>query len=774
MQLTFAPLTLLLACATSVVLRAEAPIPHNSTEDQSRWEALLIQPKYRTWAAFQYVQEQPGLPRALIIGDSISISYTLRVQEALRGKVNVWRIPVNGGSTEDGLANLASWLAWRDHWDVIQFNFGLHDITRRREGSTNPDQPDVTGTTRVPLKQYERNLRKLARKLKATGAEVIWAATTPVPENSRGRVPGDEVAYNEVAAKVMAEEGVRVNDLHAFISPHLETNPKLQETVTTDGLDHHDVHFTDPGDDLLAPQVAEGILQALEKRGVNASANTKRSLTLRSHGAVGDGKTDDREAIEKALRQAQGVQINGEGLTYAVRGNIEVEGDAHFTDATLIQTMDPPDTRAFLVSANGSGAITVEPPDALTSTVLGLPYMLASAVGTYAEDPVPTARDLERLMPGIALRTLTIHGTEGKPAAVKLERVNINRGHHPQSGGRNDASGLRIEYGSPVAVSDANITGDGKGKGLEIVNCADVRLERVRIHDMNWAPYDGDNILDRLTAIQVKDDFRWNNFPIYEYRDSMKRFVRVRIQEQLVGLWISLSQNVEVADCTVEALQVNIGGELFPLQADGMTLNRISGIKVRNSRLVKVWEGIDFTGGGGDNFTFEDCVAEDCLSWGFKLAHPKQNGRLIRCRADRSGLGGFVVGAKSENITLTDCLAMESGAPGYLVSSKGEQLSDVVGIIVEGMDDLTTPKDITIQGCAAINEEHPGAMAYGILCQAPLEGRNIVLKDSRASGAKIANIRGFGAGNDTTGLPALNHGIRTASASGAHTAVETR
>ena len=39
----------------------------------------------------------PNLPNVLLIGDSISIGYTLPVRVALMGEANVFRIPENGG-----------------------------------------------------------------------------------------------------------------------------------------------------------------------------------------------------------------------------------------------------------------------------------------------------------------------------------------------------------------------------------------------------------------------------------------------------------------------------------------------------------------------------------------------------------------------------------------------------------------------------------------------------------------------------------------------------
>ena len=310
-------------------------------------------------------------------------------------------------------------------------------------------------------------------------------------------------------------------------------------------------------------------------------------LTLRSLGAVGDGKTDDRSAIEAALNGAKGAPVDGEGLTYAVWGNIEVTTGIDFRNATLVQTMEPPKTASYIPSVRGGGTLTVDPPDAFRKTVKELPYLRADGVGTYDVDPVLGPEDLAAVMPGIALRTLSIRGSDDNHVPVRLENIKIDRGRHPSSGGRSDSFGLSIERASPVEAIDIEITGDGKGKGLSIHKCNNVRLARLNIHDMNWAPYEGDNIFEILTAESVRDDFGWNNFPIYEYRASMKRFVRVRIQEQLVGLWVSNTEDVKVIDSKIDRLQAAIGGELYPLQADGMTVNRVKNSVVRDSHFSK-------------------------------------------------------------------------------------------------------------------------------------------------------------------------------------------
>src|SRR5690242_19927704 len=123
--------------------------------------------------ALAEVPDEAGLPRVLLIGDSISIGYTIPVRELLKGKANVHRILTNGADTKNGLEHLAEWLG-TGKWDVIHFNWGLHDL------KVDPD-----GSRQVPLEQYQQNLRELVSRLNRTGARLIFATTTPVPESSK-------------------------------------------------------------------------------------------------------------------------------------------------------------------------------------------------------------------------------------------------------------------------------------------------------------------------------------------------------------------------------------------------------------------------------------------------------------------------------------------------------------------------------------------------------------------------------------------------------------
>ncbi len=204
--------------------------------------------------AYEQIKDVPGLPRVLIIGDSISIGYTLPLREALKGKANLHRPPTNCGPSSRGVDQLDDWLetGGSDQWDVIQFNFGLHDIRHFSDPGNTKGASASEGHRQVLEEAYEKNLRTIVARLKKTGAKLIWRNTTPVPEGANGRVPGDEVRYNEIAKKVMDENEIEIDDLHSFCVPHLSLMQRPK-----------DVHFTDVGSKALAEETAKKILAAL-------------------------------------------------------------------------------------------------------------------------------------------------------------------------------------------------------------------------------------------------------------------------------------------------------------------------------------------------------------------------------------------------------------------------------------------------------------------------------------------------------------------------------
>jgi acyl-CoA thioesterase-1 len=181
----------------------------------------------------------------LLIGDSISIGYTVPVRDLLRDVANVHRVPENGGPTSRGVQQLDWWLG-DGRWNVIHFNFGLHDI-----------KLDDAGQPLTSPADYEANLRAIIVRLHATGARLVFATTTPVPAEIKSgprRRRVDVVERNAIAARVMTESGVALNDLYAVALLQLSD---LQRPAN--------VHFTTEGSRVLAEPVAASIRKLLEK-----------------------------------------------------------------------------------------------------------------------------------------------------------------------------------------------------------------------------------------------------------------------------------------------------------------------------------------------------------------------------------------------------------------------------------------------------------------------------------------------------------------------------
>jgi acyl-CoA thioesterase-1 len=192
--------------------------------------------------ALVQVADVDGLPRVLLLGDSIAMGYTLPVRARLHGRANVHHPAENCGDTGRGLRRLDDWLG-TGRWDVIYFNFGLHDM--KYLDAAGKYVPADQGTQLIPLANYEANLRELVARLRSTGATLVFATTSPVPDGTLGRVPHDELAYNAVARRVMRELNVRVDDLHALA---VARQKEIQLP--------HNVHFTEAGYAALAEKVA--------------------------------------------------------------------------------------------------------------------------------------------------------------------------------------------------------------------------------------------------------------------------------------------------------------------------------------------------------------------------------------------------------------------------------------------------------------------------------------------------------------------------------------
>ncbi|MDA0372365.1 MAG: sulfatase-like hydrolase/transferase [Planctomycetota bacterium] len=202
-------------------------------------------------------------PRVLILGDSISIGYLPHLREILGESCETYRPidsrgrPENCQGTTYGVENLERWLAHAGGgWDVIHFNFGLHDL-KRVHPDTGASSPNPAHARQAEPDVYEAQLRRIVGRLAESGSKLIFATTTPVPEGDvrPHRDVEDAGRYNAIARRVVAEHGIAVDDLYAFAAPRLG---EIQKPV--------DVHFTKEGSAALAAEVARHVLAALEAR----------------------------------------------------------------------------------------------------------------------------------------------------------------------------------------------------------------------------------------------------------------------------------------------------------------------------------------------------------------------------------------------------------------------------------------------------------------------------------------------------------------------------
>jgi acyl-CoA thioesterase-1 len=213
--------------------------------------------------SLSFAADGPAKKRVLILGDSISIGYTPIVQKMLAGEMTVLRPMAANGKAENcsgttsGIANIDRWLQIDGgKWDVIHFNWGLHDLKHVKPDNKNAASDSPADPPQATVEVYEKQLREIVAKLKATGAKLIFATTTPVPDAPQKvyRTNADAIKYNEAALRIMKENKIAVDDLYTFMKPK---TAELQ-------LQPANVHYTPAGYEALAKEVVASIKAALK------------------------------------------------------------------------------------------------------------------------------------------------------------------------------------------------------------------------------------------------------------------------------------------------------------------------------------------------------------------------------------------------------------------------------------------------------------------------------------------------------------------------------
>ena len=196
-------------------------------------------------------------PRILIIGDSISMGYTPFVKALFQDVAAVIRPDENCSGTLYGVKKIDEWLALGNgKWDVIHFNFGLHDLKHvdPATGQASKDPAHPNGQTPA---QYAANLETMIARMQKTGARLIFATTTPFHgiQPNPYRDSTQVAVYNAAAVEVCKRHGVAVNDRCGDVLAH------------PDMMRKNNVHFFTAGSRALSDRVCNAVLKELDVRG---------------------------------------------------------------------------------------------------------------------------------------------------------------------------------------------------------------------------------------------------------------------------------------------------------------------------------------------------------------------------------------------------------------------------------------------------------------------------------------------------------------------------
>ena len=180
-----------------------------------------------------------GLPRVLLIGNSITRQYYKDVEKQLEQKAFVARLSTSKSIGDPGLLQEVALILGYYKFDVVHFNNGMHgwDYSEQEYKKAFPDLYKT-------IRQY------------APDAKLIWANTTPVRTGERMEKYDSRnervKERNRIAYEYLKDKDVQINDLYSVAA---------NNTVFYGGNDG--VHLQPLGVKVLANQVADQIREAL-------------------------------------------------------------------------------------------------------------------------------------------------------------------------------------------------------------------------------------------------------------------------------------------------------------------------------------------------------------------------------------------------------------------------------------------------------------------------------------------------------------------------------
>lgn len=279
------------------------------------------------------------------------------------------------------------------------------------------------------------------------------------------------------------------------------------------------------------------------------------------------------------------------------------------------------------------------------------------------------------------VRTLTSAGGDN----IRLENVTVNRNGTGAAGAHQVDAGIYIDGGSGHYFEDVEVYGDDIGSGFALWNATDCDLVRVHAHDIKY-----------LLGADPGND---------------------RVQ----GIHIANSTRIRLRDCYAHDIGGNFGAGYTLRWSRGYCFSGTTDLQVDGCWVRQVDQGNDMTGGAGNSrFSFSDCYAIECMTWGFKFANTARDGQVDNCTAERCGLSGFVVSGPSgagmtalasSDILFTGCVSYDSG---YATFPGGVVAGTKIGFrVMEGGFDPGLTRGVRFVGCKAHDRQAVPTMAYG-------------------------------------------------------------
>lgn len=178
-------------------------------------------------------------PQALVIGDTIYAAPATTAQALMKDRVDLFYSKFGSYDSATAIENFDKLLDGKK-WDLIHFNFGINDLMYKAPGikSIRAMHKDVGGVRVASPEQYEKNLRELVKRFRAHGAKVIWGSTTPIVGSNGVLDEGSEIAYNKIAAKVMADNNITINDMHSYAA-EIHKTARTKNTFSYKGYPLH-------------------------------------------------------------------------------------------------------------------------------------------------------------------------------------------------------------------------------------------------------------------------------------------------------------------------------------------------------------------------------------------------------------------------------------------------------------------------------------------------------------------------------------------------------